>query len=60
MSELEAQFENEMIERVYRTAGQETGYWASYFLRAVRQRGGVGAGSGTQRRRSVASASSIE
>jgi hypothetical protein len=43
MGELEAQFESEMIERVYRTAGRETGYWASYFLRAVRSHGGVGA-----------------
>jgi hypothetical protein len=43
MSTLEARFENEMIEKVYRTAGRETGYWASYFLRAVRSQGGVGA-----------------
>ena len=43
MSKLEARFENEMIEKVYRTAGRETGYWASYFLRAVRSQGGVGA-----------------
>jgi hypothetical protein len=41
MSELEARFENEMVEKVYRTAGRETGYWASYFLRAVRSHGGV-------------------
>jgi hypothetical protein len=43
MRELEARFETEMIERVYRTTGRETGYWASYFLRAVRSHGGVGA-----------------
>ena len=43
MEELEARFESEMIERVYRTTGRETGYWASYFLRAVRSHGGVGA-----------------
>ena len=43
MSELEARFETDMIERVYRTAGKETGYWASYFLRAVRRHGAVGA-----------------
>lgn len=43
MSELEARFESEMIERVYRTTGRETGYWASYFLRAVRSHGGVAA-----------------
>lgn len=43
MGELEAKFEGEMIERVYRTTGRETGYWASYFLRAVRSHGGVGA-----------------
>ena len=41
MSELEARFESEMIEKVYRTAGKETGYWASYFLRAVKSHGGV-------------------
>jgi hypothetical protein len=39
--ELEARFEHEMVERVYRTAGRETGYWASYFLRAVKRHGGV-------------------
>ncbi len=43
MSELETRFETEMIEKVYRTTGKETGYWASYFLRAVRRWGGVGA-----------------
>ena len=43
MDELEARFEGEMVEKVYRTTGRETGYWASYFLRAVRSHGGVGA-----------------
>jgi hypothetical protein len=43
MSELETRFEADMIEKVYRTTGKETGYWASYFLRAVRRWGGVGA-----------------
>ncbi len=41
MSDLDARFESDMIETVYRTAGRETGYWASYFLRTVRQYGGV-------------------
>src|SRR5262245_3493233 len=41
MSDLEARFENDMIETVYRRTGRETGYWASYFLRAVKQHGGV-------------------
>jgi 5-methylcytosine-specific restriction enzyme A len=41
MSDLERQFEHDMIETVYRTAGRETGYWASYFLRAVKRHGGV-------------------
>lgn len=43
MSEIEARFESAMVEKVYRTAGKETGYWASYFLRAVRRHGGLGA-----------------
>jgi hypothetical protein len=43
MGELEARFETDMIERVFRTAGKETGYWASYFLRSVKRYGGVGA-----------------
>ena len=43
MTELEARFDNEMIEKVYRTAGRETGYWAAYFLRAVKREGGVAA-----------------
>lgn len=41
MSELEARFEHDMVEKVYRTAGKETGYWASYFLKTVRRYGGV-------------------
>ena len=32
-----------MVEKVYRAAGRETGYWAGYFLRSVKQHGGVGA-----------------
>lgn len=43
MDELEQRFGDEMIDKVYRTAGKETGYWASYFLRAVKQHGGVAA-----------------
>jgi 5-methylcytosine-specific restriction protein A len=43
MSDLEARFERDMIETVYRTAGRETGYWASYFLRSVKRHGGVAA-----------------
>ena len=43
MTDLEARFEREMVEKVYRAAGRETGYWAGYFLRAVKQHGGVGA-----------------
>ena len=43
MGDLDERFEHDMIERVYRTAGRETGYWASYFLRAVKRHGGVGA-----------------
>ena len=43
MSDVAARFEHDMIETVYRTAGRETGYWASYFLRAVRRHGGVAA-----------------
>jgi hypothetical protein len=43
MSDLDERFENDMIETVYRTAGRETGYWASYFLRIVKQYGGVSA-----------------
>jgi hypothetical protein len=30
-----------MIETVYRTSGRQTGYWAAYFLRAVKRHGGV-------------------
>ena len=43
MTDLEARFEQEMIEKVYRTAGRETGYWAGYFLRSVKRHSGVGA-----------------
>src|SRR5262249_36869532 len=41
MNDLAERFEQEMIETVYRATGRETGYWASYFLRAVKQHGGV-------------------
>ena len=41
MTDLEARFETEMVETVYRTAGRETGYWASYFFRAIKRHGGV-------------------
>lgn len=43
MSDLAARFEHDMVEKVYRTTGTETGYWASYFLRTVRRYGGVDA-----------------
>jgi cell wall assembly regulator SMI1 len=43
MTDLEARFEHEMVEKVYRAAGRETGYWAGYFLKSVKQHGGVGA-----------------
>jgi 5-methylcytosine-specific restriction protein A len=43
MDDLDARFEHDMIEIVYRTSGRETGYWAAYFLRAVRRHGGVAA-----------------
>lgn len=42
MTDLEARFEQEMIEKVYRAAGRETGYWAGYFLRSVKRHGGLG------------------
>ena len=41
MTDLEARFEQEMIEKVYRAAGRETGYWAGYFLRSVKKHGGL-------------------
>ena len=41
--DIEARFEQDMVEKVYRAAGRETGYWAGYFLRSVKQYGGVGA-----------------
>ncbi len=43
MTDLEARFEQDMVEKVYRAAGRETGYWAGYFLRSVKQHGGIGA-----------------
>jgi len=43
MTDLEARFEHEMVEKVYRAAGRETGYWAGYFLRSVKRYGGVSA-----------------
>jgi len=43
MTDLEARFTRDMVEKVYRAAGRETGYWAGYFLRSVKQHGGVGA-----------------
>jgi 5-methylcytosine-specific restriction protein A len=43
MTDIEARFEQDLVEKVYRTAGRETGYWAGYFLRSVKRYGGVGA-----------------
>ncbi|HXJ82511.1 MAG TPA: hypothetical protein VMS64_27970 [Candidatus Methylomirabilis sp.] len=43
MNDLGQRFQHDMIETVYRTAGKETGYWAAYFLRAVKRHGGVAA-----------------
>ena len=43
MTDIAARFEQDMVEKVYRAAGRETGYWAGYFLRSVKQYGGVGA-----------------
>jgi 5-methylcytosine-specific restriction enzyme A len=43
MTDLEARFEREMVEKVYRGVGRETGYWAGYFLRSVKRYGGVAA-----------------
>jgi 5-methylcytosine-specific restriction protein A len=43
MTDIEARFERDMVEKVYRAAGRETGYWAGYFLRSVKRYGGVGA-----------------
>ena len=28
MTDIEARFEQDMVEKVYRAAGRETGYWA--------------------------------
>jgi hypothetical protein len=36
----EARFEQAMLD-IYTLAGRETGYWAGYFLRSVRQDGGL-------------------
>ena len=43
MTELEKRFEEDMVEKVYRTTGRETGYWAGYFLRSVKRDGGIAA-----------------
>ena len=43
MTDIEARFEQDMVEKVYRGAGRETGYWAGYFLKSVKRYGGVGA-----------------
>jgi hypothetical protein len=43
MTDIEARFEGDMVEKVYRAAGRETGYWAGYFLKSVKRYGGVGA-----------------
>ena len=43
MTDLEARFEQDMVDKVYRAAGRETGYWAGYFLKSVKRYGGVGA-----------------
>ena len=43
MTDIEARFEQDMVEKVYRAAGRETGYWAGYFLRSVKRYGGIGA-----------------
>jgi hypothetical protein len=42
MTDIEARFERDMVEKVYRAAGRETGYWAGYFLKSVKQYGGIG------------------
>jgi hypothetical protein len=41
MTDIEARFEHDMVEKVYRAAGRETGYWAGYFLKSVKHHGGV-------------------
>ena len=43
MTNIETRFEQDMVEKVYRATGRETGYWAGYFLKSVKQYGGVGA-----------------
>ncbi len=42
MSELEKQFHEEML-LLYQKSGRELGYWPSYFLRQVKQEGGLNA-----------------
>jgi hypothetical protein len=41
MSDAVERFHEAMIERVYRGAGRECGYWAGRFLQMVRRDGGV-------------------
>src|SRR5216117_4568857 len=53
MTDIEARFEQEMVEKVYRAAGRETGYWAGYFLRSVKRHGGSGAARRLLQQRSV-------
>ena len=53
MTDLEARFEQEMVEKVYRAVGRETGYWAGYFLRSVKRHGGSGAARRLLQQRSV-------
>ena len=43
MTNIETRFEQDMVEKVDRATGRETGYWAGYFLKSVKQYGGVGA-----------------
>ncbi len=40
MEELELQLHQEMLD-MYQLAGKETGYWGNYFLRSVRNNGGL-------------------
>lgn len=51
--DLAARFEQDMVEKVYRAAGRETGYWAGYFLRSVKRYGGVGAARRSLERRGM-------
>ena len=41
MTELEERFHSLMLERVYREAGRQCGYWAHRFRQLVTTRGGV-------------------